>query len=48
MTLIIKNLVITSEVYHDKTGQEPIDVVQFKRELLKSCERMIEKKLRRG
>ncbi|MDO5974921.1 DUF5908 family protein [Flavivirga jejuensis] len=47
MTVIVKELIITSEVYQDPKQQEPIDLEQLKRDLLKSCERMLDKKLKR-
>ncbi len=46
MTVIVKKLIITSEVYQDPKRQENIDLEQFKRDLLKSCERMLDKKLK--
>ncbi len=47
MTVIVKELIITSEVFQDSKRQEVIDTEQLKRELLKSCERMLDKKLKR-
>lgn len=47
MTLIVKKLVITSQVFEDPTRQEPLDITQLKRDLLKSCERMLDKKLKK-
>lgn len=47
MTLIVKELIIKSEVYEDSKRQVQLDVDQLKRELLKSCERMMDKKLKR-
>lgn len=47
MTLIVKKLVITSKVYEDPNRQKPLDVEQLKRNLLKSCERMLDKKLKK-
>lgn len=47
MTVIVKELIITSEVYQDPKQKETIDLEQFKRDLLKSCERMLDKKLKR-
>lgn len=47
MTVIVKELIITSEVYQDPKRQETVDVEQLKRDLLKSCERMVDKKLKK-
>ena len=47
MTLIVKKLVITSQVYEDPKRQDAIDLEEFKRDLLKSCERMMDKKLKK-
>lgn len=47
MTLIVKKLVITSQVYEDPKRQDPINLEEFKRDLLKSCERMVDKKLKK-
>jgi hypothetical protein len=46
MTLIVKKLIITSQVFEDPRQQEPLDKEQFKRELLRACERMIRKKIK--
>jgi len=46
MTVIVKELIITSQVYDDSNKQE-IDIEQLKRDVLKSCERMVDKKLKR-
>ena len=46
MTLIVKKLIITSQVFEDPSRQEPLDKEQFKRDLLKACERMLDKKLK--
>ena len=46
MTLIVKKLVITSQVFEDPNRQKSLDPEQFKRDLLRACERMMDKKLK--
>ncbi len=46
MTLIVKKLIITSQVFEDPNRQESLDKEQFKRDLLRACERMLDKKLK--